>query len=213
MPAGLVRPGSSPAASLTVDWQLRVLISVVGWVPAPAYWGPVAELQPSDGMSDIPIGHTQSIANPGVLAVIQRRVYENHCGNLTIHTHDNQCSESSVAVLAHSAAELVENDFHRPQAISNLASNFLGRVEPVDAKVGHPDRPPTVFLTVAAQVEGHSDWVRGVEARGIFVLPTVAGYHDFPTGAGYLANALFLMQTRTLPGPGNAPYASVSTHG
>ena len=70
----------------------------------------------------------------------------------------------------------------------------------MDAKVGHPDRPPTVFLTVAAQVEGHLDLMTGVEAKGIFVLadadlPTVAGYPDFPTGAGYLANVPFLMQT------------------
>ena len=59
----------------------------------------------------------------------------------------------------------------------------------MDAKVEHPDRPPTVFLTVAAQVEGHLDLMTGVEARGIFVLadvdlPTVADYHDFPTGVG-----------------------------
>ena len=113
------------AASLTVDWQRRVLVSVMGWVPAPVYWGPVAELQPSGRMSGIPIGHTQSIANSGVLAVTQHRVHENHCGNLAAHTHGNRCSDTSVAVLAHSAAELVENDFHRPQAISNLASNFL----------------------------------------------------------------------------------------
>jgi len=91
-------------------------------------------------------------------------------------------------------------------------------VEPGDAKVGHPDRPPTVFPTVAAQVEGRFDLVTGVWARGISVLadvdlPTVAGYHDFPTGAGYLANVPFLMQTRTLPGPESEPYALVSTHG
>ena len=78
----------------------------------------------------------------------------------------------------------------------------------------HPDRPPTVLPTVAAQVGGHLDLVTGVEARGIFVLadadlPTVAGYRGFPTGAGYLANVPFLMQTRTLPGLGNAPYALV----
>jgi len=87
-------------------------------------------------------------------------------------------------------------------------------VELADAKVGHPDRPPTVFPTVAAQVEGHPDWVKGVEAREILVpadvdLPTVADYHDFPTGVGYLANVPFLMQTRTLPGLENAPYALV----
>ena len=75
-------------------------------------------------------------------------------------------------------------------------------MEPVDAKVGHLDRPPTVFPTVAAQVEGRLDWVTGDGARGTFVLadvalPTVAGYPDFPTGAGYLANVPFLMQTWT----------------
>jgi len=88
----------------------------------------------------------------------------------------------------------------------------------VDAKVGHLDRPPTVFPTVTAQVEGHLDWVTGVGVKGISVLadvdlPTVAGYHDFPTGAGYLANVPFLMQTRTLPGLESEPYASVLTHG
>ena len=76
-------------------------------------------------MSGIPIGHTQSIANLGVLVVTQRRVHENRCGNLAVHTHNNQYSETSVAVLAHSAAELVAIDFRRQQAISNLASNFL----------------------------------------------------------------------------------------
>jgi len=91
-------------------------------------------------------------------------------------------------------------------------------VEPVDANGVHLDRPPTVFPTVTAQVEGRSDLVRGVEAKGIFVLadvdlPTVAGYHDFPTRAGYLANVPFLMQTRSLPGLENAPYALVLTHG
>ena len=88
----------------------------------------------------------------------------------------------------------------------------------MDAKVGHPDRPPTVFLTVAAQVEGHLDLMTGVEARGIFVLadvdwPTVAGCYHFPTGAGCLANVPFLMQTRTLPGLESEPYGSVLTHG
>ena len=125
MPAGLVRPGSSPAASLTVDWQRRVLVSVMGWVPAPVYWGPVAELQLSGKMSGIPIGHIQSIATLGVLAVTQHRVHENSYGNLAAHTHNNHHSGTSVAVLAHSAAELGANDFRRPQAISNLASNFL----------------------------------------------------------------------------------------
>ena len=84
----------------------------------------------------------------------------------------------------------------------------------MDASRGHLDRPPTVFPTVTAQVEGRFDLVAGVEARGIVVLadvdlPTVAGYCHFPRGAGYLANVPFLMQTRTLPGLENAPYALV----
>jgi len=91
-------------------------------------------------------------------------------------------------------------------------------VEPVDASVGHLDRPPTVFPTVTAQIEGRFDLVTGVEVRGIFVLadvdlPTVAGYYHLLTGAGYFANVPFLMQTRILPGLENAPYASVLTHG
>ena len=102
-----------------------MLVFVVGWVPAPVYWGSVAELQLSGKMSDIPIGHTQSIANLGVLAVTQHQVHENSYGNLAAHTHNNHYSDTSVAVLAHSAAELVASDFHRPQAISILASNFL----------------------------------------------------------------------------------------
>ena len=88
----------------------------------------------------------------------------------------------------------------------------------MDVNAGHLDQPPTVFPTVAAPVEGHPDLVKGGEVRGISVLadadlPTVAGYHDFPRGAGYLANVPFLMQTRTPPGLENAPYALVSTHG
>jgi len=91
-------------------------------------------------------------------------------------------------------------------------------VEPVDASVGHLDRPPTVFPTVTAQVEGRFDLVRGVEARGIVVLAdvdlsTVAGYCHFPRGAGYLANVPFLMQTRILPGLESRPYALLLTHG
>jgi len=91
-------------------------------------------------------------------------------------------------------------------------------VEPVNASGGHLDRPPTVFPTVTAQVEVHPDWVKGGEVREISVLvdvdlPTVAGYYHFPTGADYLANVPFLMQTRSLPGLENEPYASVLTHG
>jgi len=60
--------------------------------------------------------------------------------------------------------------------------------------------------------------VKGGEVRGFFVLvnvdlPIVAGYYHFPTGADYLANVPFPMQTRTLPGLENAPHASVLTHG
>jgi len=153
MPAGLVRPGSSHAASLTVDWQRRVLVSVVCWVPAPEYWVPVAELQPGDGMS--------GIANLGVPVATQHLVHENGCDNLAVHTHNNQCSETSVVVLAHSAAELVAVRYHHLWAISIPASNFLCWVRPVDANAGHLDRPPTVFPTVAAQVEGHFDRVTG----------------------------------------------------
>jgi len=63
-------------------------------------------------MSGIPIGHTQSIANPGVLAVTQHRVHENRYGNLVAHTHNNRYFGASVAVLAHSAAELGATDYH-----------------------------------------------------------------------------------------------------
>jgi len=113
MPAGLVRPGSSPAASLTADWQRRELVSVFGWVPAPEYWEPVAELQPSGGMSGIPTDHTQSKANPGVPVATQHPVHEADCDSRTVHIRSNQCSATSVAVLVHSAAELVAIDYHR----------------------------------------------------------------------------------------------------
>ena len=88
----------------------------------------------------------------------------------------------------------------------------------MDANAGHFDRPPTVFPTVTAQVEGHFDLVTGAEVRGVFVLadvdlPMAVGCYHFPTGTGYLATDLFLMQTRILPGPENEPYASASTHG
>jgi len=91
-------------------------------------------------------------------------------------------------------------------------------VEPVDANAGHLDRPPTVFPTVTAQVEGHFDLVTGAVVRGIFVLadvdlPMAVGCYHFLTGTGYLANDLFLMQTRILPGLENEPYASALTHG
>ena len=113
MPAGLVRPGSSPAASLTVDWQRRVLVSVIGWVPAPVYWGLVAELQPGDGMSGIPIYHTQNNATLGVLVPTQHLAHEADCDSRTLHRHSNQCFATSVAMLVHSAAELLAIDFRR----------------------------------------------------------------------------------------------------
>jgi len=113
MPAGLVRPGSSPAASLTVDWQRRVPVSVMGWVPAPVYWGPVAELQPDVGMNGIPIYHTHSIANPEVIVPTQHLVHEADCDSRALHRHSNQCFATSVAVLVHSAAELLGIDFRR----------------------------------------------------------------------------------------------------
>jgi len=113
MPAELVRPGSSPAASLTVDWQRRVLISVIGWVPAPEYWEPVAELQSGDGMSGIPTDHTQSNANPGVPVATQHLVHEADCDSRTAHIRSNQHSETSVALLVHSAVERVAIDYYR----------------------------------------------------------------------------------------------------
>jgi len=97
---------------LTVDWQRRVLVSVLGWVPAPEYWVLVAELQPGDGMSGIPTGHTQSMANPGVPVATQHAVHENNCDSLAVHTLDNQCSETNVVVLTHSAAELAAVHYH-----------------------------------------------------------------------------------------------------
>ena len=88
----------------------------------------------------------------------------------------------------------------------------------MDASAGHLDRPPTVFPTVTAQVEGRFDLVTGVEVRGIFVLadvdlPMAVGYYHFPTRTGYLANVPFLMQTRILPDLENELYVSVLTHG
>jgi len=89
-------------------------------------------------MSDIPSGHTQSIATLGVLVATQHLVHENNCDSLAVHTHGNHNSETSVAVLAHSAAELVVVHYHYLWAISIPASNFLCWVGPVDANVGEP---------------------------------------------------------------------------
>jgi len=113
MPAGLVRPGSSPAASLTVDWQRRVPVSVVGWVPAPVYWKPVAEPQPGDGMNGIPIDHIQNNATLRVLVATLHSVHVADYDSRTVHIRNNQYFVTSVAVLVHSAAELVAIDFRR----------------------------------------------------------------------------------------------------
>ena len=69
----------------------------------------------------------------------------------------------------------------------------------MDANAGHLDRPPTVFPTVAAQVEGHFDRVTGAEVKGGFVLADVdlplmaVGYYHYLAGTGFLANNLCLM--------------------
>ena len=154
----------------------------------------------------------------------QHLVHENGCDSLAVHTHSNQCSETSVVVLAHSAAELVAVHYHYLWAISIPASNFLCWVGPVDANAGHLDRPPSVFPTVTAQVEGHFDLVRGTEMRGVFVLvdvdlPIAVGCYHFPTGTGHLANVLFLMLrnlgylTWTQTGPGNELCELATTFG
>jgi len=102
--------------------------------------------------------------------------------------------------------------------ISIPASNSLCWVEPVDVNAGYLDRPPTVFPTVTARVEGHFDLVTGVEVKGVFVLadvdlPMAVGYYHYLAETGYLANDLFLMLrnlgylTWTQPGPGNEPCA------
>ena len=113
MPAGLVRPGSSPAASLTVDWQQRVLVSAVGWVPVPGCEDPAAILQPDDGLSGTPTDHTRNIANPEVLVPIQHHVDEAGYDSRILHKQNNQNSETRFAVRVHSAAELVVIDYHR----------------------------------------------------------------------------------------------------
>jgi len=98
---------------LTVDWQRRVLVSVIGWVPAPEYRESMAELQLDDGMSGIPTGHTQSNAIPEVPVATQHPVHESDYGSRTAHTRSNQNSDSSVPLLVHSAAELVAVYYHR----------------------------------------------------------------------------------------------------
>ena len=112
VPAGLVRPGSSPAASLTVDWQQRVLVFVVGWVPVPGYEDPVAILQPDDGLNDIPNDHTHSIAYQGVLAPTLHLAHAADYGSQSLHRQNNQLA-TRVAVRVPSAAVLLGIDFRR----------------------------------------------------------------------------------------------------
>jgi len=64
-------------------------------------------------MSGIPTDHTQRNTNPGVPVATQHPVHEADCDSRTAHIRSNQCSETSVAVLAHSAAELVVVDYRR----------------------------------------------------------------------------------------------------
>ena len=124
MPAGLVRPGSSPAASLTVDWQRRVLVSVVGWVPVPGYEDPVAIRQPDDGLNGIPNDHIHNIVYQGVLAPTQHLVHEADYDSQFPHRQNNQLA-TRVAVRVPSAAVLLGIDFCRQQAISIPAASFL----------------------------------------------------------------------------------------
>ena len=91
--------------------------------------------------------------------------------------------------------------------------------------MGHLDRPPTVFPTVATQVEGHLDLVTGVGVRGVFVLadadlPMAVGYFHSLVETDYPATDLSLMPrnlgylwTWTQPGPGNELCASALMHG
>ena len=182
-------------------------------------------------MSGIPTGHTQSNANLGVPVATQHLGHESNCDSLAVHTRSNQCSDSSVAVLVSSAAELAVVYFHQLWVMSIPASNFLCWVGPVDVNAGHLDQPPTVFPTVAAQVEGHFDLVTilflvtGAEEKGIFVLVdvdlsiAVGCYYYLLAGTGFPASDLFLMLhipgwlTRTLPGPENGLYELATTLG
>ena len=68
----------------------------------------------------------------------------------------------------------------------------------MDVNAEHLDRPPTVFPTVTAQVEGHFDLMSGVEVKGVFVLadadlPMAVGYYYYLAETGFHANDLFLM--------------------
>ena len=87
----------------------------------------------------------------------------------------------------------------------------------MDVNAAHLDRPPTVFPTVTAQVEGHFDRVMGVEVKGVFVLadadlPMAVGYYHYLVETDFLANDLFLKQTWTLPGLENELCASALTY-
>jgi len=64
-------------------------------------------------MNDIPTGHTQNNANLEVPVATQHPVHESDCGSRTAHTRGNHNSEPSVAVLVHSAAELMAVDYYR----------------------------------------------------------------------------------------------------
>ena len=89
-----------------------MLVFVVGWVPAPVYWGPVANLQPGDGLNDIPIAHTHNIAYQGALAPTQHLVHEADYDSQTLHRRNNQLATRAV-VRVPSAAVLLGIDFRR----------------------------------------------------------------------------------------------------
>ena len=175
-------------------------------------------------MSGIPTDHTKSNANPGVPVATQHPVHEADCDSRTAHIRRNQCSETSVAVLAHSEAELAAVHYYYLWVISIPVSNFLCWVEPEGVIAEHLDRPPTVFPTVTAQVEAHFDRVMGVEVKGVFVLadadlPMAVGYYHYLAETDFLANDLCLMQrnlgylTWTQPGPGNELCELMTTFG
>jgi len=64
-------------------------------------------------MSGNPIGHTQNNATLGVLVAVLRSVHVADYDSRTVHIRNNQYFVTSVAVLVHSAAELVAIDFRR----------------------------------------------------------------------------------------------------
>jgi len=73
----------------------------------------VADLQPGDGLNDIPIYHTHNIANRGVLVPTQHQVHETDYDSRSLHRQNIQSLVTRFAVLMHSAAELLEIDFRR----------------------------------------------------------------------------------------------------